>query len=39
MLMRVAVTGRPVAPPLFDSMELVGRERCVRRLRDALNLL
>ena len=39
MLMRVAVTGRPVAPPLFDSMELVGRERCIRRLRDALNLL
>ncbi len=39
MLMRVAVTGRTVAPPLFQSMEIVGRERCVRRLRDALHSL
>jgi len=39
MLVRVAVTGRTVSPPLFESMELVGRERCVLRLRDALNLL
>lgn len=38
-LMRLAITGRSVSPPLFESMEVLGRERCVRRLRDALNLL
>ena len=39
MLVRVATTGRSVAPPLFETMELVGRERCVLRLRLAINLL
>ncbi|MDQ1746669.1 MAG: glutamyl-tRNA synthetase [Frankiaceae bacterium] len=33
---RVAVTGRTVSPPLFESMELLGRERSLRRLRAAL---
>ncbi len=33
---RVAVTGRTVSPPLYESMELLGRERCMRRLRNAL---
>jgi glutamyl-tRNA synthetase len=36
MLMRVAITGRTVAPPLFETMEIVGRERCLYRLRQAL---
>jgi glutamyl-tRNA synthetase len=35
-LIRVAVTGRAVAPPLFETMEILGRERCVLRLRDAV---
>lgn len=35
-LVRVAVTGRRVTPPLFESMEIVGRERCVARLRAAV---
>ena len=39
MLLRVAVTGRPVSPPLFESMELLGRERCLRRLGAAVELL
>jgi glutamyl-tRNA synthetase len=39
MLMRVAITGRTVSPPLFESMEILGKERCVLRLRDALNQL
>ena len=39
MLLRVAVTGRPVSPPLFESMELLGRERCLRRLGEAVELL
>jgi glutamyl-tRNA synthetase len=29
---RVAVTGRTVSPPLFESMELLGRDRTLRRL-------
>ncbi|GAB2474986.1 glutamate--tRNA ligase [Jatrophihabitans fulvus] len=30
---RVAVTGSTVSPPLFESMELLGRERSLARLR------
>jgi glutamyl-tRNA synthetase len=33
---RVAVTGRRVSPPLFESMELLGRERSLGRLQSAL---
>lgn len=32
---RVAVTGSTVSPPLFESLELLGRERSLRRLRAA----
>ncbi len=32
---RVAVTGRTVGLPLFESIEVLGRERTLRRLRDA----
>ena len=32
---RVAVTGRTVSPPLFESIELLGRERTLERLRAA----
>ena len=32
---RVAVTGRTVSPPLFESLELLGRERSLVRLRAA----
>ncbi len=34
---RVAVTGRRVSPPLFESMELLGRERSLGRLQGALS--
>ncbi|ROR41979.1 glutamate--tRNA ligase [Kitasatospora cineracea] len=37
--LRVAVTGRRVSPPLFESMELLGREETLRRLLSALELL
>jgi glutamyl-tRNA synthetase len=30
---RVAVTGRTVSPPLFESLELLGRPRAIERLR------
>jgi glutamyl-tRNA synthetase len=33
---RVAVTGRQVSPPLFGSIELLGRDRTLRRLAQAL---
>jgi len=32
---RVAVTGRTVSPPLYESMELLGRDRTLSRLRRA----
>ena len=32
---RVAATGATVSPPLFESLELLGRERSLRRLREA----
>lgn len=34
--LRVAVTGEQVSPPLFESMELLGRESTLARLRSAL---
>jgi glutamyl-tRNA synthetase len=39
MLVRVAVTGGPVSPPLFQSMAVLGRERCLARLDRALGRL
>jgi len=38
-LLRVAATGRTAAPPLFQTMEVLGRERCFERLRVALDKL
>jgi len=35
MALRVALTGSPVSPPLFESMELLGRKKCLARLRTA----
>ena len=34
----VAVTGRRVGPPLFDSIELLGREKTLDRLARAVKL-
>ena len=33
---RVAVTGRRVSPPLFESLEILGRERALSRIKSAL---
>ncbi len=35
---RVAVTGRRVSPPLFESLELLGRDRTLTRLRTPAQL-
>jgi glutamyl-tRNA synthetase len=37
--LRVAVTGRTAAPPLFQTMAVLGRERCLTRIDKALGLL
>ena len=34
---RVAVTGRTVGPPLFESLEALGRDETLRRLRAVLD--
>jgi glutamyl-tRNA synthetase len=36
---RVAIVGRAVAPPLFDTMVALGKERVVARLRKSLPLI
>ena len=35
-LLRVATTGRTAAPPLFQTMAVLGKERCLKRLTAAL---
>ena len=32
---RVSLTGRAVSPPLYDTMEILGREKTIARLRAA----
>jgi len=39
MPVRIAVTGRAATPPLFETMEVLGKEICRRRLRTAIELL
>ena len=39
MLLRVACAGRPISPPLFESMEVLGKERCLDRIEAAAALL
>ena len=36
---RVAIVGRAVAPPLFDTMVVIGKQRVVARLKRALKFL
>jgi glutamyl-tRNA synthetase len=38
-IIRAAVTGQKVSPPLFESMEIVGREKVLTRLLHAAELL
>ena len=37
--LRVATTGRTAAPPLFDTMEILGRDRCLKRIQRAAEML
>jgi glutamyl-tRNA synthetase len=38
-LLRVAITGRTAAPPLFQTMAVLGKEKCLKRLKMALRVL
>jgi glutamyl-tRNA synthetase len=38
-LLRTAITGRTAAPPLFETMAVLGKERCLKRLRVTLQVL
>jgi glutamyl-tRNA synthetase len=38
-ILRVAVTGQSVSPPLFESMDVIGRETVLARVRRAVALL
>jgi glutamyl-tRNA synthetase len=38
-LLRVAVTGQKVSPPLFESMEIIGKVKCLERVQKAIELL
>jgi glutamyl-tRNA synthetase len=39
MAVRVATTGRPASPPLFETLAVLGKETCRRRLRRAADVL
>lgn len=38
-ILRVATTGQKISPPLFESMEIIGQEKCLARIRAAIELL
>jgi glutamyl-tRNA synthetase len=38
-IIRVAVTGQKVSPPLFESMEIIGREKVLERIQKAIATL
>ncbi|MCJ7432181.1 MAG: glutamate--tRNA ligase, partial [Anaerolineales bacterium] len=35
-ILRVAVTGQKVSPPLFESMEVIGKEKVLERIKNAI---
>ncbi|MCL4528256.1 MAG: glutamate--tRNA ligase [Chloroflexi bacterium] len=38
-ILRVATTGQKVSPPLFESMEIIGKEKSLERLKKAIEML
>jgi len=38
-ILRLAVTGQTVSPPLFESMEIVGKEKVLERVKKAIEML
>jgi glutamyl-tRNA synthetase len=39
MILRIALTGRTISPPLFETMEVLGREKTLNRLQKACAIL
>lgn len=38
-ILRIAVTGQKVSPPLFETMEIIGKDRVLTRIKKAIDLL
>ena len=38
-VLRMAVIGQKVSPPLFESIEIIGKEKTLERIQNAINLL
>ncbi len=38
-VLRVAITGQQVSPPLFESMEIIGKKVCMERVKKGIELL
>jgi glutamyl-tRNA synthetase len=38
-VLRIAVTGQKVSPPLVESMEIIGKEKVLQRIENAITLL
>jgi glutamyl-tRNA synthetase len=37
--LREAISGQRVTPPLFECMQVLGKERTIQRLKEALTLI
>ena len=38
-IVRVAVTGQKISPPLFESMEIIGHVKVLERMKKAIEML
>ena len=38
-ILRIAITGQKVSPPLFESIEVIGKDKTLERLRKAMEML
>jgi glutamyl-tRNA synthetase len=38
-ILRAAVTGQTISPPLFESMEIIGKEKVLERVKNAIGIL
>ena len=38
-ILRVAITGQKVSPPLFESIEVIGKDKTLERLKKAMEML
>jgi len=36
---RISVTGKRIAPPLFETLEILGKEKCFQRIKNAIDML